>query len=149
MNSINQNIDISGIKNWFALAVPEPTEKNGHVQVGVHYEEACEMATELRDWPQVDALKAAADAYKRGKIQMPQDIDRVALLDSLCDQIVTAIGIGHMFGLDVGGALAEVNRSNWSKFVDGKPQFDANGKIMKPATYSPPQLVEFAGSAEV
>ena len=22
------------------------------------------------------------------------------------------------------GALAEVNRSNWSKFVDGKPQFD-------------------------
>ena len=49
----------------------------------------------------------------------------------------------HMFGLDIEGALAEVIRSNYSKFVDGKPVFDANGKIAKPATYSPPDLTAF------
>ena len=48
-----------------------------------------------------------------------------------------------MFGLDIEGALAEVIRSNYSKFVDGKPVFDANGKIAKPATYSPPDLTAF------
>ena len=68
---------------------------------------------------------------------------RTELLDALCDQIVTAVGVAHMFGLDIEGALAEVNRSNWSKFVDGKPTFDANGKIAKPATYSKPDLTPF------
>ena len=48
-----------------------------------------------------------------------------------------------MFGLGIEGALAEVNRSNWSKFVDGAPVFDANGKIAKPATYSKPNLEQF------
>ena len=71
--------------------------------------------------------------------------DRDAMLDSLCDQIVTATGVAHMFGMDIQGALNEVNRSNWSKFVDGKPVFDINGKIAKPATYSKPDLSAFVG----
>ena len=35
---------------------------------------------------------------------------------------------------------AWVSRSNWSKFVDGQPQFDENGKIAKPSTYRKPDL---------
>ena len=68
------------------------------------------------------------------------------MLDALCDQIVTAIGVAHRFGFDIQGALAEVNRSNWSKLVDGQFQHDANGKVIKPADYSPPNLAPFVGS---
>lgn len=60
-----------------------------------------------------------------------------------CDQIVTALGVGYMFGFDMQLALAEVVRSNWSKFENGKPVFDDNGKIKKGVNYTPPQLGEF------
>jgi predicted HAD superfamily Cof-like phosphohydrolase len=68
---------------------------------------------------------------------------KIELLDSLADQIVTAIGVAHMFGFDISGALAEVNRSNFSKFEDGKPVFDANGKITKGKNYTPPELTPY------
>ena len=53
------------------------------------------------------------------------------------------MGVAQGHGWDIMGALAEANRSNWSKFVDGCPVFDANGKIAKPASYSPPELSPF------
>lgn len=76
--------------------------------------------------------------------------DRVALLDALCDQIVTAIGIGVMLGFDMEKALAEVNRSNYTKFkpYDGGylPYIQPDGKIGKnPNTYKEPQLEQFIG----
>ena len=46
---------------------------------------------------------------------------RIAVLDAICDQIVTAVGVAYMMGMDIEGALAEVNRSNWSKFKGGLP----------------------------
>lgn len=42
-------------------------------------------------------------------------------------------------------SFEEVNRSNWSKFVDGKPVFDENGKIKKGDGYTPPDLSKFVG----
>jgi len=45
-----------------------------------------------------------------------------------------------MFELNILDGLTEVNRSNWSKFVDGKPLFDENGKIKKGPGYSKPDL---------
>ena len=32
-------------------------------------------------------------------------------------------------------AVGRVNKSNWSKFVNGKPIFDENGKIAKGPDY--------------
>ena len=61
-------------------------------------------------------------------------------LDALADGIVTATGMAHMAGMDIVGALGEVNRSNWSKFEDGKPVFNENGKIAKGKDYSKPEL---------
>jgi predicted HAD superfamily Cof-like phosphohydrolase len=69
--------------------------------------------------------------------------DKLALLDALCDQIATALGVAQAYQFDIQGALAEVNRSNWSKFVDGLPIKDANGKISKPLGYSKPELSQF------
>ena len=131
------------IKQWFALAVPEPTVKNRSVQIGVHLEEVAEMAAALNDADLAATLDVIADQYKVDPTIRLDTVDRTELLDALCDQIVTAIGVAHMFGLDIEGALDEVNRSNNSKFVDGKPVFDANGKIAKPATYSKPNLEQF------
>lgn len=69
--------------------------------------------------------------------------DRIGLLDSLADQIVTATGVGTFLGMNVPGALAEVNRSNYSKFEDGEPVFNENKKVMKGKDYTPPDLTPY------
>lgn len=136
---------ISDIKGWFELAVPTPTDKNRAVQLGVHFEEVGEMLQTLPTHHPClrDDLADVANGYKKRHEVNGEDVERIELLDALCDQIVTAIGVAHMFGMDIEGALAEVTRSNWSKFVDGKPVFDANGKIAKPPSYSKPDLTLF------
>ena len=68
---------------------------------------------------------------------------RLAILDALADQIVTATGVGVFLGMNVPGALAEVNRSNYSKFEDGEPIFNENKKVMKGKDYTPPDLTPF------
>ena len=132
-------IDI--INLWFKRAVPEPTDKNRAVQYGVHIEEINEMfvaengaaSYELTEW---------ANEYKTGQHKLTIE-NKEEFLDSLCDQIVTAVGVAYMNGFDIVGALQEVNRSNWSKFVNGEPVFDENGKIKKGPDYSPPDLSKF------
>lgn len=69
--------------------------------------------------------------------------DRKELLDSLADQIITATGVGTFLGMNVPGALAEVNRSNYSKFEDGEPVFNENMKVMKGKDYTPPDLTPY------
>ena len=70
--------------------------------------------------------------------------DRKELLDSLADQIVTATGVGTFLGMNVPGALAEVNRSNYSKFnAEGEPIFNENTKVMKGPFYTKPDLTPY------
>ncbi len=132
------------IKDWFVQAVPSPSDKNRTTQLGCHFEEVAEMFDSMGEAVVGTKMSKIGDHYKQHTIAV--GCDRDAMLDSLCDQIVTATGVAHMFGMDIQGALNEVNRSNWSKFVDGKPQFDINGKIAKPATYSKPDLSPFVGA---
>ena len=139
---------VEDIAQWFKLAVPEPTPKNQFVQIGVHIEEFTEMLDALggKDSAVRAGVHMTAEAFKNGEVSTLQEdiiVDRQELLDSLCDQIVTAIGIGHMYGLDVVAGLAEVNRSNYSKFVDGKPIFNDQGKIAKGPAYFKPDLTKF------
>jgi len=137
---------------WFELAVPEPTDKNKCVQLGCHYEEFAEMLIAVIGGEHLlsKQVENAANAYKscfRGQDTLVSlemnNLAKNELLDSLCDQIVTALGVGYMFGFDMQSALAEVVRSNFSKFENGTPVFDDNGKIKKGANYTPPQLGEF------
>lgn len=143
---------IEAIKSWHEAARPEPTQENLRVQIGCHIEEFAEMLEALRgeDKPAslmiediVEYLHDLADMLKSGKLGI-EISDRVALLDSLADQIVTAVGVGHCARMRICEAVAEVNRSNWSKFVDGKPIFDSNGKIAKGPNYTKPDIKEFA-----
>lgn len=135
---------VKEILEWFKLAVPEPDEDSQRIQAGVHFEEVGEMAGALGLQSLCGELEDASADFKQGMpIGYFGNVDQVELLDSLCDQIVTAIGVAHMFGMDIEGALAEVNRSNWSKFENGKPLFNEQGKIKKGAGYTPPQLEQF------
>ena len=138
---------------WFKEAVPEPTNKNIHTQLGCHFEEVAEMVhtltandlkTSLLLLKAHDALHALGNHLKAhdGVVSVASG-DQVDLLDALCDQIVTAVGVGYMLKLDVPFALEEVNDSNWSKFVDGKPVFDLNNKIQKGPGYFKANLTPF------
>lgn len=138
---------ISHIKQWFALAVPTPTDKNRAVQLGVHFEEFDEMLGALQiPAPMRATLQKLATGLKQGReisIDALEYEQALELLDSLCDQIVTAVGVAHMFGMNIEGAVAEVNSSNWSKFVNGKPVFNEHGKIAKGPAYRKPSLARF------
>ncbi len=68
--------------------------------------------------------------------------DRVEVLDALLDIIVVCIGAGHSAGLPLEAGWKEVIRSNMSKVdpATGKVIRRADGKIMKPENFSPPDL---------
>ena len=139
---------IHNIKEWFKAAKPNPSAEDVCVQIGCHYEEVSEMSAVLNDDVEY-ALADTAILYKRkhnGYIGVLKELSadaRVELLDALCDQVVTAVGVAYMMGMDIEGALAEVNRSNWSKFKDGVPVFNEHGKIVKGAEYTPPELSDY------
>lgn len=145
-------MSIQETKKWFEAAVPAPTEENFNVQLGCHLEEVVEMLDNLCTKQGDDTLLArAADsleelskALKNGsyKVSALRIVDH---LDALTDQIVTAVGCAHMAGMDIVGALDEVNRSNFSKFEDGKPVFNEHGKIAKGRDYKAPELGRFVG----
>ncbi len=149
---------IRQIKSWFEKAVPDPETYNITTQIGVHLEEVAEMLEPFKvvgaNQETIDQITFFEDvlkhASKRFKSQSQsfkmelQYMDRRALLDALCDQIVTAVGVAHMFGMDIEGGLLEVANSNDSKFDEaGRPIFNSVHKIMKGPNYTPPDLSRY------
>lgn len=156
-NSTNPD-HISQISTWFEKAVPTPNERNIHTQLGVHFEEIAEMLDVIKGAGTSQAarekLTFAADVmhFTANQLKALEDgidlkleaIDRIELLDAICDQVVTGVGSAHMFDLDVRGGLKEVADSNDSKFdEDGKPIFNEHQKIMKGPNYFRPQLEKY------
>jgi predicted HAD superfamily Cof-like phosphohydrolase len=145
---------IESIALWHKRARPNPTAKNFSTQLGCHLEEIVEMIETLRfshttgtgvELPGKNSavyqlLKEYADKLKDGR--MVADIaDRKGFVDSLADQIVTSVGVGHCANMNITKAVDIVNTSNWSKFSpEGQPYFDQNGKILKGPNYVPPAL---------
>ena len=144
---------VERILAWFKAAKPNPTEKNVATQLGAHFEEVFEMmlALGITDSNAL-AMQSISDDFYKSKsvsenclgnpVELPENW-KVALLDALCDQIVTSVGVGYMLRFDIEGALKNVIDSNHSKFVDGKPLFNENGKITKGPGYIAPSLEQF------
>ena len=142
-------MSIESIELWHKRARPEPDHNNLAVQFGCHCEEIHEMLltvygsnedTERLVLALGAAAKQLADHLKAGEGGI-EIADPEALLDSLADQIVTGVGVGHCCGMKTAQAVERVNTSNWSKFDEhGQPIFNANGKIAKGPNYSPPDL---------
>jgi len=73
------------------------------------------------------------------------DNDRVEQLDALLDLIVVTVGAINSLGADGEGGWNEVIRSNMSKVdaATGKVIKRADGKVLKPDSFSPPNLEPF------
>lgn len=144
------------IELWHKRARPNPTKDDLVVQVGCHIEEFLEMLDTVdfyvegsneetsRNYHSIrmiyELLTILSMGLKSKKISLYIK-DREQFLDSLADQIVTAIGCGHCAGMKVAEALLRVNESNWSKFdIEGNPIRDSNGKITKGESYKKPNL---------
>ena len=140
---------IESIELWHKRARPAPYDADFQIQLACHLEELAEMFEVLTvQEGQIDAsfplwrqLKVLSDGLKAGEMHAKiNNGERKAFLDSLADQIVTAVGVGHCAGMHTAEAVARVNTSNWSKTVDGEFLRDAQGKITKPAAYVKPDL---------
>lgn len=140
---------IDVIELWHQRARPFPTEQDFNVQLGCHLEEIVEMFDTL-DFTcdgvtfEATALMAALHdlgmALKLGEVQS-RIVNRKEFLDSIGDQVVTAVGAGHCANMKTTEAVRRVNASNWSKFdVDGQPIRNEHGKIAKGPSYMPPDL---------
>lgn len=69
------------------------------------------------------------------------DEDLVEIADALADMQYIINGTALVYGIDLNAVHAEVHRSNMSKLgPNGQVVRRADGKVLKPATYEPPQL---------
>lgn len=151
-------MSIQSIIRWFEIAKPNPTERDVLTQIGCHFEEIQEFimaTTHAKAQAYADEVGELTDFYKAGNVLNTLDtVDDVAMLDALCDQVVTAIGVGVLLGYDMAKAIKEVDRSNWTKFAkddNGRPvpYIRPDGKIGKnPETYQEPQLVDYISLAD-
>lgn len=66
--------------------------------------------------------------------------DIVEIADALADIIYIACGTAISYGIDLNAVFKEVHRSNMAKFVDGKVLRRADGKIIKPEGWTPPDI---------
>ena len=139
---------MKNVELWHKRARPDPDNASLQVQLGCHIEEIVEMfdALDLHySWAALaDELSHLATRLKQGETVVSIK-DREAFLDSLADQVVTAIGVGYCAKMRTAEAIEEVNRSNWSKFDQetGQPILSPYGKITKGPNYRAPSLKEF------
>jgi predicted HAD superfamily Cof-like phosphohydrolase len=88
---------------------------------------------ELRIDLLVEEVQEFAEAARGG--------DLVALADALADIVYVTYGAALTYGIDLDAVLREIHRSNMSKLgPDGRPVLRADGKVLKPVTYRPPNV---------
>jgi len=139
---------------WFRTARPLPVSKDIHSQLGCHFEEVREMIVEIEGLDQETddllilagrSLHALAEHLKQkdGTIVIRHG-NRIGMIDAIVDQLVTVTGVAHCLGMDPLGALTEVNVSNYSKFVDGRPVYDpVTHKVTKGPFYRKADLTPY------
>lgn len=77
-----------------------------------------------------------------------KDFDIVETADACADLIWVIEGLCHSLGIPLQQVWDEVARSNFSKTVDGKLIKRADGKVLKPDTYSPPDIKSIIDAAK-
>jgi predicted HAD superfamily Cof-like phosphohydrolase len=70
-----------------------------------------------------------------------QQGDLVGIADALADIVYVVYGTALTYGIDLDAVLREVHRSNMTKLdTDGNPVLRKDGKVLKSARYSPPDI---------
>lgn len=98
---------IHDILEWFQIVKPNPTEKDKCVQLGAHFEEVFETMVALGVIDsKTDVVRIISnDFYLSEAIDKDSLCNYGKMLDVLCHQIVTTVGVAYMMGLDIMGAL--------------------------------------------
>lgn len=146
--------DITKTMEFLLKGFPIVVSKNQHTQLGVHFEEIAEMLECIKSEDNftqkyienVQRVIVGFSAYLKREdnvIFVPVE-NREDFLDSICDQLVTAVGVGYVNNVDIVGGFGEVNRSNLSKFDNnGNPILDNNMKLIKGPNYYKANLKPF------
>lgn len=133
-NSTSRTLNPRQAALYFGLQCEEFAEKLRHLGFGTSSNQITMIGNQFKSGA-FDYL--FADMNREG---------RVAMLDDDVDVLVVTLGSMFSMGVDVHGAINEVHRSNMSKvWPDGKMHKDENGKVIKPETYSRPNLLPFIG----
>ena len=67
--------------------------------------------------------------------------DLVAIADALADVVYVAYGSAITYGIDLDAVVREVHRANMSKLdTAGRPIMRGDGKVLKSARYTPPNV---------
>jgi predicted HAD superfamily Cof-like phosphohydrolase len=95
---------------------------------------------EFPDLPQrglrVKLLREEFEEYLKAE----GDNDLIEVADALADIIYIACGTAVSYGIPLDRVFAEVHRSNMAKLVDGKVIRREDGKVLKPAGWTPPDI---------
>lgn len=150
--------EIERTSQWFVTAgqmpeKPEPDARQIAFYMGMQMEELAEkMALVFGSSntlvAQMDSmgndLKLGTFDYGVEKAFYAQPGD---FLDADCDLMWVTIGAAQAQGANFSGAYNTVTTANWQKFPGGVvTRNPANGKIVKPAGWEPPNLLPFLHS---
>lgn len=81
------------------------------------------------------------ESEQRELIEALESGDRVAIAHELADNVYAEYGTAHSLGIDLNAVLVEVHRANMGKAgPDGRMRLDANGKVVKPTNFVPPDV---------
>ena len=98
-------------------------------------------------FPYKKVVKLMLDLIKEELNELEEAIknnDLLEVADALTDILYVTYGAGHAFGIDLDGCFDEVQKSNMSKLDEnGKPIYNANGKVLKGPNYFEPNLKKF------
>jgi hypothetical protein len=84
----------------------------------------------------IDLLQEEFNEY----LEAEEKADIVGIADALADVIYIACGTAVAYGIPLDKVFDEVHRSNMAKLVDGKVIRRADGKVLKPEGWTPPDI---------
>lgn len=149
---------ISQLEDWFSKANSDPSSKNIHTQLGIYFENVSstleilkEAGAEFNLREEVSFIAQVVDHIQKrfkndatGNFIVLDDVDRVALLAALCDQITAAVGLGQMLGFDMSSAMQEVTKSHETMFDQhGRPIHNEARRLLEGPAYKAPSLDEY------
>lgn len=104
--------------------------------------QACDQTTDHFNQAQFNLYLNLIEEEVKELTVAVENNDKVEVLDALIDIIVVTVGAIHSGGFAAEDAWREVMRSNLSKIdaTTGKVRKREDGKVLKPANWSPPNL---------
>ena len=107
--------------------------------------QACDQTVDIKNSMQYELYYGLIKEEVAELMDAHSEGNEVEQLDALIDILVVTIGALHSIGADGKGAWNEVMRSNFAKIdkETGKVKKRADGKVLKPEGWTPPELKQF------